>query len=138
MPVGANGIYADSGAGHHVNGVEEWLIPVPETIDAEILGVESFLSGNGNDNGFLGTFSITQIDDHSSLKRSLSHLWHLLLPKETKSEEFQLPRGYETSADSWKCPALGYFFFTTRVTIRSARPMAWPRKVPTASPTFLA
>lgn len=25
-----------------------------------------------------------------------------------------------------------YFFFTTRVTIRSARPMAWPKNPPTA------
>jgi hypothetical protein len=67
-----------------VNGVEEGLVRMPETIDAEVLGMKSFLSGNGHEGGFFGAFSITQIDDRSGLKRSLSHLYYPLFTKGSK------------------------------------------------------
>jgi hypothetical protein len=61
-----------------VNGIEKGLVGVPKTIDAQVLGMESFLSGDGNEDSFLDAFSITQIDDCSGLKRALSHLERLL------------------------------------------------------------
>jgi hypothetical protein len=75
---GRNGIDADFRASRDVNGIEKRLIRVSETIDADVLGMESFLPGNGYDDGFFGVFSVTQIDDRSCLKRALSHLERLL------------------------------------------------------------
>ncbi len=75
---GSDGIDADSRACRHVNGIEEGSVRMPETIDAEVLGMESFLPGHSHEDSFFGAFPITQIDDRSGLKRSLSHLYYPL------------------------------------------------------------
>jgi hypothetical protein len=81
---GRDGVDADSRTCRHVNGVEEGLVRVPETIDAKKLGMESLLFRNGRYDGFFDAFSVTQIDDRAGLKRSLSHVEFLLLQKGNK------------------------------------------------------
>lgn len=90
---GCNGIDADLRSCRYVNGIEEGLIGVPKTIDAEKLGMESFLSGNGHEDGFFGAFSITQIDDRPGLKRSLSHLYYPPFTKGSKEPRISFVAG---------------------------------------------
>jgi hypothetical protein len=66
---------------------------MPETIDAEVLGMESFLPGHSHEDSFFGAFPITQIDDRSGLKRSLSHLYYPLFPKGSKEPRISFVAG---------------------------------------------